>query len=378
MDSRMENILKSKMEEYENTLGKNACKSKEAIREEKISDDIRTAFARDTDRILHTQAFTRYLDKTQVYTNEENDNISKRMTHVQFVSKASRTIARALSLNEDLCEAISLGHDIGHTPFGHEGEYILNEISKERLGYSFAHNLNSVRMLRNIENHGNGCNLSLQVLDGIMCHNGEMVKKEYYPMKKNLKDFLDEYEKCLYDEKYIKNIRPMTLEGCVVRISDIIGYIGKDIEDAIRIGKLNVSEIPEDIKEGLGTTNHDIMNNIILDVICQSYGKDYISISEKMYNLITKLKKFNYEKIYIKANNKEELQLYKKMFNTLFEIYVDKINKKEYECEIYTDFLNDMNDKYKNEENVYQIVIDYLSGMTDKYIIDKYGKYVKE
>lgn len=368
--------IKLQMLKHEEIFSENACKSTQAIREKKLNDDIRAAFARDTDRIIHTMAFTRYLDKTQVYSFEDDDNITKRMTHVQFVSRASRTISRALGLNEDLCEAISLGHDIGHTPFGHIGERILNKISKENLGYCFAHNLNSVRILKSIENNGKGCNLSLQVLDGIMCHNGEMVNQKYFPMEKTEEIFWKEYTKCLNDEEYIKKIRPMTLEGCVVRISDIIGYIGKDIEDAVRLKKLDVSTIPNDIKENLGVTNHDIMDSIILDIIDQSYMKPYIQLSEEMYELVIKLKKFNFENIYLKANNKYELEKYEKMFNDLFSVYITAINNNDLSNDIYTSFLNNMSDEYKKERKEQQ-AIDFISGMTDHFMIKQYNKYVE-
>jgi len=368
--------IKFQMLNYEKILSENACKSCDAIREYELDEDIRPAYARDTDRIIHTLAFTRYIDKTQVFSNEGNDNITKRMTHVQFVSRASRTIARALGLNEDLCEAISLGHDIGHTPLGHTGEHILDRISKKYLGYSFAHNLNSVRQLTVIENGGEGCNLSLQVLDGIMCHNGEMVKSKYTPMKKDLNIFKKEYNDCMYDDKLIKNIRPMTLEGCVVRISDIIGYIGKDIEDAVRLGKFDVKDIPQDIKENLGVTNHDIMNNIILDIIKESYGKPYIQMSDKMYELVVKLKKFNMENIYLKANNEDDLKEYEEILNKLFEVYLNALNNEEKENDIYLLFLNNMNEKYLLEKKEQQ-VIDFIAGMTDNFMIRQYNKYVR-
>lgn len=376
MREKVFNDIKQQMLNYEKILSKNACKSVDAIREYKLNEDIRPSFARDTDRIIHTLAFTRYLDKTQVFSNENNDNISKRMTHVQFVSRASRTIARALGLNEDLCEAISLGHDIGHTPFGHTGEHILDKISKKYLGYYFAHNLNSVRQLTVIENGGKGCNLSLQVLDGIMCHNGEMVKSKYMPMEKDLNIFKKEYNDCMYDDSLIKNIRPMTLEGCVVRISDIIGYIGKDIEDAVRLGKFNVKDIPEDIKENLGVTNHDIMNSIILDIIEQSYNKPYIQMSDKMYELVVKLKKFNMENIYLKANDEERLDEYEEMFNKLFEVYLNALKNEDKQNDIYLLYLNNMNEEYLKEKKEQQ-VIDFIAGMTDNFMIREYNKYVK-
>lgn len=369
--------IKKRMLNIENMFVPFACKSEDAIRLEKEKSDIRLNYERDSDRILHTLTYTRYIDKTQVYSDILNDNISKRMTHVQFVSKASRTISRALGLNEDLCEAISLGHDIGHTPFGHVGEKILNDISKKELSQCFAHNLNSVRVLTDIENKGKGCNLSLQVLDGIMCHNGEMVKDKYVPVKKDYSMFLKEYEMCLKDEKYIKKLRPMTLEGCVVRISDIIGYIGKDIEDAKRLGKININDIPKNITEVLGTTNKDIMNTIILDIIRTSFNKEYIGMSEKVYKAVIDLKDFNMKNIYLKASTNEQIKEYTDIFNKLYKIYLEALNKEDYENDIYKMFLNDMSDEYKNKNKKEQIVIDYLAGMTDRYIELQYEKYLK-
>lgn len=371
----LENKIKEQMEKREMNLSEFACKSNQAIRLKNEKKDIRLDFARDADRILHTLTYTRYIDKTQVYTDVPNDHISKRMTHVQFVSKASRTIARALGLNEDLCEAISLGHDVGHTPFGHNGEYILNDISKKIMGKSFAHNLNSVRVLKDLENGGHGCNLTLQVLDGIMCHNGELVQSHYAPTEKNIDIFLKEYNECMKDETKIKTIRPMTLEGCVVRISDIIGYIGKDIEDARILGKIEVEDIPKNITDKLGTTNAEIMNNIIMDVIKNSFGKSYIEMSNEVFKAVVDLKKFNMEKIYKKAVSKEQLEEYRNIFNKLFSIYMQALKNKNYDNDIYI-YINSMSNKYIQNNIREQIVIDFLSGMTDRYIEYQYKKYI--
>ena len=187
--------IKIQMLKSEDSLKSYATKSIEAVRLKEENSDIRLEYARDIDRIIHSPSYTRYIDKTQVYSYVSNDNISRRMTHVQFVSRAAKTIARGLGLNEDLCESIALGHDVGHVPFGHFGESILNEISKKRMGKCFAHNLNSVRVYKDIEKKGIGCNLTLQTLDGIMCHNGELVQKEYRPVKKNIDIFLTNGEK---------------------------------------------------------------------------------------------------------------------------------------------------------------------------------------
>ncbi len=371
----IEDEIKSQIKKVELAYSEYACKSVEAIRLKEEAKDIRLDFARDADRILHTLTYTRYIDKTQVYSDILNDNISKRMTHVQFVSKASRTIARALGLNEDLCEAISLGHDVGHTPFGHTGEAILNDLSIRVMGKSFAHNLNSVRVLMNIENNGKGCNLTLQVLDGIMCHNGELVMSNYSPVKKDINSFIEQYNECIQDASKIKKLRPMTLEGCVVRISDIIGYIGKDIEDAQNLEKIKVSEIPKNITKLLGTTNAEIMNNIIMDVIKNSFNKPCIEMSPEVYNAVIDLKKFNMENIYKKAVTSEQLKEYKDMFNKLYDVYLQAIKNNKHENDIYL-FLDNMCDDYKKETFKEQIVIDFISGMTDRYMEGQYKKYI--
>ena len=253
---------KSNFIRKEENLSEYATKSIEAIRFYPIEEDLRPNYFRDIDRIIHSLSYNRYSDKTQVFSCTENDHISRRMIHVQLVSKIARTIGRALNLNEDLIEAIALGHDIGHTPLGHEGEYILDEISQRELGETFAHNIQSVRHYMYIENKGYGLNLSIQVLDGIMCHNGEILSNKYMPMKKDKEEFLKEYELSYKNYSLLKKYSPMTLEGCVVRISDIIGYIGRDIEDAIELGQIKREEIPEEITKVLGTTNKEIINTI--------------------------------------------------------------------------------------------------------------------
>lgn len=369
------NDVKKQMEKSENELSSIASRSNTSIRLFPEEKDIRLEYEHDIDRILHSTSYTRYIDKTQVYHLVDDDHISKRITHVQFVSRAARTISRALGLNEDLAEAISLGHDIGHVPFGHEGEYALDELSRKELGQVFSHNVQSVRNLMFIEKNGNGLNLTIQTLDGILCHNGEFVSHDYKPMKKTKEDFLMEYLNSYNIDDNSKLI-PMTLEGCVVRISDIIGYIGKDIEDAILIGAFKREQIPADIAEVLGNNNVDIMNNLILDVIENSFGKDYISMSDEVYLAVKKLKKFNYEYIYKKSTTDEERIKIRDIFNSLFKFYLDALENKNEKCDIYTVFLYSMCKEYiQNNENK-RIVIDYLAGMTDKYLLNVYEKNI--
>ena len=283
-------IAKNNFLNKEKYLSEYACKSSDYCRIDFEEEDISPPYFHDTDRIIHSLSYTRYLDKTQVFTNVSNDHISKRITHVQLVSKIARTIGRALNLNEDLIEAIALGHDIGHTPLGHAGEAILNEISLRELGEYFAHNIQSVRHLNYVENNGNGLNLCIQVLDGIMCHNGEVLSSVYSPCIKDKNEFLKEYEDSYKDINKSNKNRPMTLEGCVVRISDVIGYIGRDIEDAIIINKIKREDIPENITKVLGNSNREIVNTIILDIINNSMNKPYIKMSDDIYNALFELK----------------------------------------------------------------------------------------
>ncbi|MBQ3021281.1 MAG: HD domain-containing protein [Bacilli bacterium] len=369
--------IKNNMFYHEKNLNKYATYDKEAIRFKEIEDDIRPNFFRDSDRIIHSLSFTRYSDKTQVFSNNNNDHISKRIIHVQLVSKIARTIGRALKLNEDLIEAIALGHDLGHVPFGHVGERILNNLSIQHNQGIFIHNIQSVRTLMYLENKGNGCNLTIQVLDGIMCHNGEKLLKKYTYKSKSKEEFINEYKNSYKDKNFANNLIPMTLEACVVRISDIIGYIGRDLDDAFLVGKLNEDIIPKNIKEVLGGNNKEIVNNLILDIINCSYEKNYIAMSDKVYDALNELIKFNYDNIYLKANTHEEVLEYELMFNTLFDkcLYILDNNLNNYN--IFIDYLDRMNEDYKNNNSNVRIVLDFIAGMTDTYFINEFNTLKK-
>ena len=353
----------------EKNLSKYACFDKDALRLKDDDPDMRSNYFHDIDRIIHSLAYTRYLDKTQVFTRSDNDHISKRITHVQLVSKISRTIGRALALNEDLIEAIALGHDIGHTPLGHFGESVLNEISLRELNEYFAHNIQSVRHLMIEGNNGKGFNLCIQVYDGIMCHNGEMLTSKYCPSKKTQEEFLKEFNDSYTDLEKSKKNHPMTLEGCVVRISDIIGYIGRDIEDAIMIGKIKREDIPKEISTVLGTTNKEIVNTIILDIINNSMDKPYIKLSDNVYKALFSLKKFNYENIYKYSMGKEDQERYSKGMNKLFDRYINDIKNNNKDSIIYTLFLNNQIDEYLSNTSDKRKVIDFIAGMTDELFI---------
>ena len=373
----MKKNVYSNMKKYQKLFSKYASLDKDAIRFEKQDKDFRTEYFRDIDKIIYSLSYIRYVDKTQVFSNNENDMISKRISHVQMVSKIARTIGRSLNLNEDLIEAASLGHDLGHVPFGHEGEKILNEISlKYNEGY-FAHNVQSIRTLMNIENKGLGNNLTLQVLDAILCHNGEMLQNIYTPCKKTKETFLEEYYSSYQNKEILKKIKPMTLEGCVVRISDVVAYIGKDIEDAIRIGLIEEKNIPNNIKETLGSNNSEIVNTIVVDIINNSLNKNYIKLSEKVFLALKELIDFNYENIYKKANSKKELEKFKLMFNKLFDLYYEQISNKKIKEDIYKYFISEMDSSYLKNNSTARIVIDFMAGMTDNFFNYQYNKYFK-
>ena len=368
----MEDVLKKARENFllkEKGLSVYASKDSDAIRLNSMNQDMRTSYFRDIDRIIHAYSYTRYMDKTQVYSFKHNDHISKRIVHVQLVSKIARTIGRALRLNEDLIEAIALGHDIGHAPLGHTGEKILNDISMRELNMAFAHNIQGVRYYMNVENNGKGINLTIQTLDGIMCHNGEMISPIYEPVKKSKEEFLEEYENSYTDLEGNIKCHPMTLEGCVVRISDVIGYIGRGIEDAINLGLFKREDLPKEIVKVLGNTNTDIVNTIILDIIKMSMDKPYIKMSDDVFKAVSDLKDFNSKYIYSKSMTKDDYNYYEKGMNRLFSLYLNDIENENKDSLIYKIFLNTQNNDYLENTSNKRKVIDFISGMTDEFFL---------
>ena len=361
------NEIKNKLLDREENLSKFATKSRDSIRLMPENDDVRPAFFHDADTILHSSSYSRYLDKTQVFSFSDNDHISKRMIHVQLVSKIGRTIGRCLNLNEDLIEAIALGHDIGHTPIWHTWERFLNEISLRELGMPFMHNMQSVRTYMEIKKK----NLSVQVLDGMMCHNGEKLEECYYPVNKTKESFLKDYEEAWKSKEYEKTLKPMTLEGCIVRISDVIAYIGRDLEDAIILNIIKREDIPKEITDVLGKTNSEIINTIILDIVKNSYEKGKIIISKNIYETLNKLLEFNYKNIYSKSNTDEKLEYYREGMNKLYNKYLDDLNNHNTDSKIYTVFLDEGKKDYMEKTDNRRIVIDFIAGMTDDFFLDE-------
>ncbi len=331
----------------------------------------RQNFALDADRILHSRAYSRYIDKTQVFSLISNDHITHRVLHVQLVSRIARTIGRFLALNEDLIEAISLGHDIGHPPFGHDGERILSELC---LGHGlppFQHNLQSVRFLDILERGGRGWNLTLQVLDGILCHDGESASTHLNPSR--LASW-EEYDRRLA-EKYRSAANPLvpaTAEGCVVRLADTIAYIGRDIEDAIHLGLIQRDALPENCRKTLGASNGTIVYNLVTDLIAHSTTAqaDHVQIgfSHSMSKILLELKAFNYQNIYLAPETKTKLPLIETCYRRLFAHYLNQISSHANDTNgIIAATIGEVVDEEHHHPAAR--VRDFLAGMTDDFFL---------
>ena len=336
----------------------------------------RQAFSLDSDRILHSRAYTRYIDKTQVFYLIPNDHITHRVLHVQLVSKIARTIGRFLRLNEDLIEAIALGHDIGHTPFGHEGERYLSELcQKAGIGY-FLHNVQSIQFLDRVERKGQGWNLCLQTLDGILCHDGEIHNRMLTPNPD--KDFtIFEAEVAAKKADPDDPLVPMTTEGCVVRMADTIAYIGRDLEDAIRLGLLDRRDIPESIARILGNTNGTIVYRLVTDVIQNSHKNRFVAFSPTISEALKALKAFNLEHIYKNPKSKVHSAAIHQLFSMLFEMRLADLVTNNRSSDIFSGFLADMSDAYIASHNNPEIVRDYIAGMTDRYFLHQFPEHLR-
>ena len=347
------------------TLNRNAVRR---VEEKKIETGYRQAFSVDVDRILHSSAYARYIDKTQVFYLIKNDHITHRVLHVQLVSKIARTIGRFLGLNEDLIEAISLGHDIGHTPFGHDGEGILSNICKKHgIGY-FRHNVQSIQFLDKVERNGDGWNLCLQTLDGILCHDGEIHDRMMKPEREKTFAKLEK-EVAAKKQNPGTLLIPMTLEGCVVRMTDTIAYIGRDIEDAIRLKMIKRSDLPKESVKYLGDSNGTIVFNLVTDMIENSFQNIYIAFSPEISAALKLLKEFNLTHIYMNPKIKIYLDTIEKLIEMLFEKYLNDLEKEKHSSVIFTRFLKDMSVNYLNNHSKEEIVRDFIAGMTDQYFL---------
>lgn len=373
----IKNILK-KTKECDVSLSPYACKNAEYIHirdREKIHDefDIRWPFEEDIDRILYSKAYRRYGDKTQALSFFQNAHISKRAIHVQWVSRIARQIGRGLNLNLDLLEAAALGHDLGHAPYGHVGEKALNNKLQEKHYGFFCHHANSIRNILFLERKGIGYNVSLQVLDAMLCHNGEILDRKYEPdYNKTVKQFWQEYHDCWHKQDASLKLRPMTLEGCVVRISDIISYIGKDIEDAMSVGIISEEDLPDNVVDILGNHNKSIMNKLIGDLMIHSYNQPYLSFSEEVYHALASLLDFLSQKVHHHPILQRENQKLMRMVNELYDIYLDELQSGDPYSQI-VQFVSKMEKSYQQSAPAL-IVSDYLSMKTDTYVLNDYQR----
>ena len=346
----------------------------QVLRRHDLAKDVATiwrpTFVHDIDKILHCPFYNRYTDKTQVFSLYKNDDITRRSLHVQLVSRIARTIGAALHLNLDLIEAIALGHDIGHPPFAHTGETYLCELYHNHTGRYFFHNLQSVRVLDSIY----PLNISLQTLNGIATHNGEIECEEYLPRPmKSFAEFDRSMERCYTDLEYAKSIMPCTLEGSVVRLSDIISYLGKDRQDAARIKTADESLFMDD---DIGSINAEIINNLCVNVIENSYGKPYIKLDDKHFKALQKARRENYRLIYNNAASLANLDTsVKPMMAEIYgQLLEDLIQDNKY-SPIWRHHINVVNRTYYKRNTPYeatepnQIVVDYIASMTDDYFI---------
>ena len=335
---------------------------------------IRTAFIRDIDKIIHCPYYNRYADKTQVFSFYKNDDITRRGLHVQLVSRIARTIGKALGLNLDLIEAISLGHDIGHTPFGHAGEEFLDELFFEHAGRHFSHNIHSVRVLDKIFPY----NISLQTLNGIAAHDGEMELLEYHPAPlRSFEEFDRAIDACYADKKNVRKLVSTTLEGCVMRISDIIAYLGKDRQDAEKANILS-TDAYEDC--AIGTYNAEIINNLIVNIIENSYGKPYIKLDETHFNALKKAKDDNYALIYKNDSVRNEIHtVVRPMMRQLYERLLEDLVSRRFDSPIFTHHIDYVNKAHYvravpyEETEPNQLVVDYIASMTDDYFTDLFA-----
>ncbi len=354
-------------------FSKVAAPSNAAVRrraEASLDAGYRQNYAVDADRILHSRAYTRYIDKTQVFSLIWNDHISHRVLHVQLVSKIARTAGRFLGLNEDLIEAIALGHDIGHVPFGHDGEKILSALCRSAGIGHFLHNVQSVHFLDAVEKGGRGWNLCLQTLDGILCHDGEVGCSPLKPCAvKTFKSHAAEIENKVTHPR--TPLVPMTLEGCVVRMADTIGYIGRDIEDAVRLGLIKRSDLPHDCRQLLGETNGTIVYALVTDLITHSHSRSHVAFSEPAASAVNRLRAFNLERIYLNPKIKRHLATVTRLFKLLFEAYYEDLENSRRESVVFSRFLDNMSSDYKTVHSSAHIVRDFIAGMTDRFFLEQ-------
>ena len=391
----MRNSLKNQATTQENIKWNNVIKRENELYSR--GNDIRSEFERDYTRIIHSLAFRRMKHKTQVFFSPTNDHICTRMEHIILVESISNTIAEYLGLNTKLTKAIAIAHDIGHSPFGHQGEKILSEISKKDIGKTFWHEKNGLEMVDELvlleDNNQNLQNLNLTygVRDGIISHCGEIDENGLKPRDECVE---------LYNYNFPNQYNPYTWEGCVVKIADKIAYLGRDIQDAITVGILDrhLKELKSimNLSEKDAINNTIIINNLIYDLCENSNENVGLKFSDESFEFIKKLKEFNYKYIYLDERLKPSSEYFKivitTIYNTLKKYYTDKERLSKMYPEIIKDFekwlkmywdyerygvcKNKVVFNIENENEFCQAIIYYISGMTDNYAIDMYNKII--
>lgn len=336
-------------------------------------DPFRLEFARDETRVLHSPPFRRLKHKTQVFLSPHNDHICTRMEHVLHVSSIAAVIGRCLNLNTDLINAIAKAHDLGHPPFGHAGERVLDRVLRNAgVQYGFKHEVHGLRVVDKLTNYGSGLNLTYEVRDGIISHCGERFERVVAPDRsRNLYEIEKINERSFY---------PSTLEGCLVRLVDRIAYLGRDLEDAIKAGIIKKSDLPQEIVKNLGAENGKIIGVFVNDTISSSLGKDAIEMSEEIFGYMNMLKEFNYKYIYmypeVERKSRKTANIIELLYSELDRIFCDSergkntgfvnlLVKEAPLIEIFFHFIKNTN--YTDDTPSWRIITDYVAGMTDTF-----------
>lgn len=371
-------------DDFDRGLSPYAAKNSASVRldDRRRYDIIRPPYSYDVDCILHSPLYNRYADKTQVFSFYKNDDLTRRALHVQLVSKIGKTIGRALRLNLDLIESISLGHDIGHTPFGHKGEQFLSECCQEGFRKEgkppryFNHNVQSARIFRYLMDR----NFTLQTLSGILSHNGEKVCRAYAPSRlATFQEFDRILERCCLENDFHRSLHPNTLEGCVVRISDMIAYAGKDRQDLYRARLITAQKFKE--KRLIGTSNRDIISNLVINIIKNSIDSPSLNMDEEVFADLKDLIDENYRIIYgNQALNEPYYEIIQPLMKKLYARLTEDVERRNFDSPVFRHYLNDryQGAYYRENRNPIgriladpnEIVTDFIASMTDDYFID--------
>lgn len=371
--------LRAGQRQREALLSPYAARDEEAVYERPVRSDaddalVRTAFRRDVDRVLNNAFYNRCMDKTQVFPFYKNDDLTRRSYHLQLVSSISRKLAQALRLNTALTEAIALSHDMGHTPFGHGGERFLSDIYHAHTGRYFNHNVHGARLLRKVAT----CYLSLQAYNGILCHCGEKAFERYEPAPCNSFAQLDEMmERCYTTPGASNSLRPSTLEGCVVRICDILAYLGKDRQDALKLHVLDADSY-EMRNEVAGSTNAQIIARVTANIIKNSIDKPYLAMDSEVFESLMRIKEDNSQRIYHSPQAHERLdEIVQPMMERLYDRFREDVISGNEDSFIWRHHIHSwvmqFNEGYVDDNVPDDIVVDYLASMTDEYFIDLFN-----